>query len=131
MNDCSLCGAKDIGFGNNPAPLLNHGEEQSCCDKCNLTKVIPARLALYTDSQAKPTFYVVVENGEAYPNAYKSFIGARTAVKEKHRETIEEQIQEAGDEPICSEVDVPENSSGKTYLYVEKGIHIYIHRFEL
>ena len=84
MNDCSLCGAKDIGFGNNPAPLLNHGEEQSCCDKCNLTKVIPARLALYTDSQAKPTFYVVVENGEAYPNAYKSFIGARTAVKEKH-----------------------------------------------
>ncbi len=38
---CVLCGVKILGWGNNPAPLANKGE---CCDVCNDTKVIPARL---------------------------------------------------------------------------------------
>lgn len=42
-NNCILCGAKDIGFGNNPEPLKKY-EEGQCCDTCNDTKVIPARL---------------------------------------------------------------------------------------
>jgi hypothetical protein len=43
--DCSLCSQKYPGYGNNPAPLPG----ESCCDACNITKVIPARMnAKYT-----------------------------------------------------------------------------------
>ena len=38
---CCLCGKK-ILFGNNPYPVRDHGE---CCDECNMSKVIPARIA--------------------------------------------------------------------------------------
>lgn len=38
---CVLCGATNYGFGNNPDPLARKG---MCCDGCNATKVIPARL---------------------------------------------------------------------------------------
>ena len=38
---CCLCKQECKGYGNNPAPLK---EEGKCCDNCNLTKVIPARL---------------------------------------------------------------------------------------
>ena len=69
--------------------------------------------------------YVVIENGDPYPSAYTSFVAAAEAVKDKYKEIVEEQIAEGG---TCSEIDVPENTSGKTYLYVEKGIHIYIYR---
>lgn len=45
--NCCLCGEESRGwgkmlqFGNNPSPLKEEGE---CCDICNTTKVIPARL---------------------------------------------------------------------------------------
>ena len=39
---CVLCKDKIDGYGNNPAPL-NNGEGK-CCDKCNRTYVIPARI---------------------------------------------------------------------------------------
>lgn len=35
--ECIICGKKDIGYGNNPSPLLDKGR---CCDKCNLEIVI-------------------------------------------------------------------------------------------
>lgn len=38
---CCLCGKVVSGYGNNPAPLKIEGV---CCDECNLTKVIPARI---------------------------------------------------------------------------------------
>lgn len=73
--------------------------------------------------------YVVVENGEPYKVAYASFDSAAAAVKERHREELEAQLLEAGGGPICTELDVPENKvTCKTYLYVEKEIHIYIHK---
>jgi hypothetical protein len=40
---CALCGRDFAGWGNNPQPLA----EGRCCDVCNLSKVIPARLALH------------------------------------------------------------------------------------
>jgi hypothetical protein len=40
---CSLCGGPYLRWGNNPEPLLR--VEQRCCDACNNSKVIPARLA--------------------------------------------------------------------------------------
>lgn len=43
LNDkCVLCGAPLDGWGNNPYPLSDRG---NCCDKCNVEKVIPARLS--------------------------------------------------------------------------------------
>ena len=41
---CVLCGEYFYGYGNNPYPLAT-GEDDECCDMCNATKVIPARLA--------------------------------------------------------------------------------------
>ena len=41
---CCLCKEEFEGWGNNPSPLANSNKE--CCDECNATKVIPARLKL-------------------------------------------------------------------------------------
>ena len=47
---CCLCGKHSEGwgdkkqFGNNPQPLKDDCE---CCDECNNSKVIPARLKRY------------------------------------------------------------------------------------
>ena len=38
---CSICGKEHIGYGHNPNPITIDGE---CCDKCNATIVIPARI---------------------------------------------------------------------------------------
>jgi hypothetical protein len=76
--------------------------------------------------------YIIIENGDPYENVYLSFDSAVDKVKEKYQDTIDEQIKEAEGEPICSEIDTPEDLvSGKTYLYVEKGIHIYIYRLPI
>lgn len=40
---CCLCGKTVNGWGNNPWPL-NNDPKAECCDVCNETKVIPARL---------------------------------------------------------------------------------------
>lgn len=40
---CSICGKRFKGFGNNPAPVTN-GENDRCCDVCNESIVIPARM---------------------------------------------------------------------------------------
>jgi len=61
------------------------------------------------------TIYVIIENGDPYPIAYTSFSSAISVVKEKYKEIVED-----------DEIDVSESNTGKTYLYIEKGIHIYI-----
>lgn len=38
---CCICGKKFHGHGNNPRPVKEEGQ---CCNECNYTKVIPARL---------------------------------------------------------------------------------------
>jgi hypothetical protein len=76
--------------------------------------------------------YVVIENGDPYEKVYTSFPSAAAAVKEKHAETVAEQIRDSNGDPICSEIDVPEDVlTGKTYLYVEKGIQIYIYKLAI
>lgn len=48
---CVLCGnpcepwheEEPTGYGHNPEPLAEDGR---CCDNCNATKVIPARLGM-------------------------------------------------------------------------------------
>ena len=68
--------------------------------------------------------YVVIENGDPYGVAYTTYAAAVAAVKLKHKEAIEEELRWPG----CNEVDVPEEASGLSRLYIEKGIHIEIHR---
>jgi hypothetical protein len=41
LKPCVLCGGRFSEWGNNPEPLAQKGQ---CCDNCNRTKVIPARL---------------------------------------------------------------------------------------
>jgi len=73
--------------------------------------------------------YVVIENGDPYETVYTSFISAAAAVKEKYAEEINYQMKEGESAQICSDIDVPENTvTGKTYWYIEKGIHIYIYK---
>jgi len=40
---CCLCGGEYTHYGNNPYPLGNNPNDR-CCDECNSTKVIPARI---------------------------------------------------------------------------------------
>ena len=76
--------------------------------------------------------YIVVENGDPYPIAYKKYDEAVAAVKLKHKETLDEDLkyyEEYGES--CHEVDVPESNSGISYLYIEKGISIYIYKLPI
>ena len=51
---CCLCGNASIGWGenqqhgNNPGPLKDEGQ---CCDHCNATKIIPARIKKMREEQ--------------------------------------------------------------------------------
>ena len=40
---CNICGAEIKGHGNNSAPIY----EGTCCDRCNMEVVIPARLKIF------------------------------------------------------------------------------------
>ena len=73
--------------------------------------------------------YVVIENGDPYQSVYKTYSQAFDAVKSRHKETLDEDLkysEEFGES--CHEVDVPECTTGPSYLYIEKGISIYIYR---
>jgi len=80
------------------------------------------------------SLYIITENGEAYPTAYTSYAAAVKAVKEKHGEYLCDWIKQMGRlediESVLADINVPENTeTNKTYLYIEKGIHIYIYRY--
>ena len=49
-NNCCICGKEIIGFGNSPWPIKNSGY---CCDKCNSTIVIQARLKILAEGENK------------------------------------------------------------------------------
>ena len=78
----------------------------------------------------KMLVYIVIENGDPYPDAYKTYNDAVVAVKLKHKETLDEDLkymEEYGES--CHMVDVPEAEEGPSCLYIEKGICIYIYKF--
>jgi len=47
---CCICGKQFKEWGNNPAPIKQEGE---CCDNCNWTYVVPARLMGYKPKEVK------------------------------------------------------------------------------
>ncbi len=67
--------------------------------------------------------YVVIET-DAHPVVFARFADAKASVLERYRELIE-------DSPTASEVNVEESDTGVTYLYIEKGINIYIYRLPI
>jgi len=80
--------------------------------------------------------YVIVENGEPYPIVFKSYKVAISAVKEKHRDYLEQQIKELYElemiETVLADINVPENTeTGISRLYIEKGINIQIHKLPI
>lgn len=46
---CCLCGIEITGYGNNADPV----KVGTCCDLCNATEVIPARLRLFKEHQQR------------------------------------------------------------------------------
>ena len=74
--------------------------------------------------------YVVVENGEPYPVVYKTYAAAMAAVREKHKEEIEADLKWLAENwgHSVNVLDTAENEKGEMYLYIEKGISIYIYR---
>jgi len=81
---------------------------------------------------AKTTLYVVLENGELYPSLYHSYEDAREAVTTKYADEIQSQREEAQEigMRMSTRVDVDENESGTTQLYIEKEIYIIIQRYK-
>ena len=74
--------------------------------------------------------YVVIENGTPYPYVYTTYDAAANAVRAKHKQAIDEDLfwkEEDGMHSI-NVLFAPESSTGMTLKYVEKGIHIEIHR---
>lgn len=79
--------------------------------------------------------YVVVERsdqasegGGVFPSAYDTFEKAKAAAISKYQSTIDEQLEESGDESIMKDIDVSESKTGFTYIYIEKEINIFIHK---
>ena len=80
--------------------------------------------------------YVIQENGELYPVAYSSYMQALHAVKKRHKQFIEERIQDLGSlesiENFLSNINVLENVElGKTRPYINKGLDVVISRLAL
>jgi hypothetical protein len=55
---CSLCGGHYDRYGHNPAPLGKF--EERCCDTCNETRVIPARIRAHPRPAAQGKDHVVM-----------------------------------------------------------------------
>lgn len=78
--------------------------------------------------------YVVIENGELYPILYKTYESAREAVTTKYADKLSAERAEVEemDDPsygMVSSVDVDENGTGTTQLYIERSINVIIQRY--
>jgi hypothetical protein len=77
--------------------------------------------------------YTVIENGDPYLYAYTTYTQAVNAVKSKHKETLLRDLQYTEEYGMYSVnvIDIPEASEGPSYLYIEKGINIYIYKLPI
>jgi hypothetical protein len=73
--------------------------------------------------------YIINENGVVYPLAYLTYELAVAAIEEKYSERLEEE-RTHGTDTAC-EIDLPENESGLTEWYIEKGINIDVIRIPI
>ena len=80
--------------------------------------------------------YVVVENGELYPVLYSTYESARKAVTTKYAAELRDEWEEVKemndpDYQMASSIVDENEETGTTYLYIEKGIHINIQRYNV
>ena len=81
--------------------------------------------------------YVVVENGELYKHLYSNYESARKAVTTKYAAELRqewEEVKEMNDpdyQMTSLIVDENKDETGTTYIYIEKGIHIIIQRYNV
>ena len=77
--------------------------------------------------------YVVIENGDPYPFVYRTYKEAVDAVKTRHKECLLRDLKWENVEGMHSVnvIDVPEDKDGPSYLYIEKGVHIYIYNLPI
>ncbi len=80
--------------------------------------------------------YAVVENGELYPELYSSYESARKAVTTKYAAELRDEWEEVKemndpDYKMASSIVDENKATGTTYLYIEKGIHIIIQRYNV
>lgn len=86
MKTCVICGENFEGYGNNPDPIKKTGE---CCDSCNRSDVIPARLAeVFPDTNIEDE--PKAEDGIANSNATEFNIGDRVRYLHAGEETSDE-----------------------------------------
>jgi hypothetical protein len=72
--------------------------------------------------------YVVVDNGDVYPEAYSTYDLAVAAVQKKYPDEYEESKEGDTAHELYK---VKENKSGTTKLYIEKGINIIISKLSV
>lgn len=60
---CCLCHKLIVGYGNNPWPISTDPEDR-CCDVCNYTKVIPARIAMLNVAKKNSRVLTEIEDNE-------------------------------------------------------------------
>jgi hypothetical protein len=70
--------------------------------------------------------YIIIENGMIYGFAYNSYALALAVVHTAWNDEVQQQ-----GEDTCSVINLPEDPSGRTILYVEKGINIEIRKLNI
>ena len=77
--------------------------------------------------------YIIVEDGEPYPNSYITYESALKVANDKHREELDRQIEDMPEykNQILEDMNPKENEDGKTSLYIEKGLFIYIYKINM
>ena len=85
---------------------------------------------LLKKAKLKMFVYVVIENGDPYPCVYTTYEKAAEAVRFKYKQEIDHDIYWKDTDGMNSVNDLftPGSPTGMSLMYVEKGIHIEIHR---
>jgi hypothetical protein len=73
--------------------------------------------------------YIVIENSDSqpaaggiFPDTYTTFEEAKSAILAKYSDILQEQCEDK------AEIQGTPESKSCTYVYIEKGIHFYIHK---
>lgn len=106
---CVICGKNFTEIGNNPFPIKKEGE---CCDKCNLEKVIPARINMLKNNSLKDQ-----ETNMVLYNELKNKI---LNANKDNIENIKNEIEENHDKDLLNE---------QQYYNLLKGVKIMKNKF--
>jgi len=75
--------------------------------------------------------YAIVENGKLYPNAFTNYKDALDEVKKKYEDWNDNEDNEVDVEEGTKLGNKKNGDPNITELYIEKGIHIFIHKLPL